>query len=141
MKRKAIKKHKSSKGLLVRGYLENVSSGLFEVIEDKISELLKRQSGIYVLYKNNTIYYIGLAKGLRGRIRGHLEDRHKNKWNRFSLYIIKKTNYLKDLESLLLRLVKPKGNKIKGCFKKQGNLNPTVKKALSAVQRVLDKAS
>ena len=70
------RKHESLRGLLVKGYLEKVSSKLFELIKDKLNELLKGQSGIYVLYKNNTIYYIGLAKNLRGRNR--VETLHKS---------------------------------------------------------------
>jgi predicted GIY-YIG superfamily endonuclease len=133
-------KHKSLRGLLVKGYLEKVSSKLFELIEDKLSELLKKQSGIYVLYKNNSIYYIGLAKSLRSRLKGHLEDRHKNKWNKFSLYIVKRIRYLRDIESLMLQLVRPKGNKIIGRFEKHGNLKPKIKKELNDLQRALNKA-
>lgn len=140
MKRIKSRKRKSVRGLLVKGYLEKVSSKLFQLIGDKLNELLKGQSGIYVLYKNNTIYYIGLAKSLRGRLKGHLEDRHKNRWNRFSLYIVKRIKYLRDVESLMLRLVRPKGNKLIGHFERQGNLKPKIKKELDELQRALRKA-
>jgi len=138
--KKKAKKHESLRGLLVKGYLEKVSSKLFELIGDKLNELLKGQSGIYVLYKNNTIYYIGLAKNLRGRLRGHLEDRHHNKWNRFSLYAIKRIKYLKDIESLMLRLARPKGNRVIGNFEKRNNLEPKIKRELDELQRALNKA-
>jgi len=84
----------------------------------------KRGQGIYALYNNSRIYYIGLSKrSIRGRLRRHaLKDRHKGKWNTFSFYQIGKTKYIKDIESLILRIIKPEGNNVAGRFKKKYNL-------------------
>lgn len=88
----------------------------------------KRGRGIYVLYKGNRIYYIGLSKSsLRSRLRKHAtKDRHKGKWDRFSFYQIGKTKYIKDIESLFLRVCRPPGNKVLGKFKKRYNLERRV---------------
>lgn len=84
----------------------------------------EKGTGIYVLYKDDEVYYIGLSKrSLRSRLTGHaMRDSHKGKWNNFSYFQISKTRYIKDVESLLLRIVHPKGNKVKGTFKRKYNL-------------------
>ena len=96
----------------------------------------QRGRGIYVLYKGPEIYYIGLSKrSLRGRLRKHaLRDRHKGKWDKFSFYQIGRAKYIKDVESILLRIIRPKGNRIVGRFKSRYNLNlKDRKKAKAAV--------
>ena len=71
--------------------------------------------GIYVLYDNHGLYYVGLTNNsLRYRIRRHTKDRHKKKWNRFSWYNIPNLKYTKDIETALLRITHPKGNRVKG---------------------------
>ncbi|MFI5200773.1 MAG: hypothetical protein ACHQNE_00115 [Candidatus Kapaibacterium sp.] len=45
----------------------------------------------------------------------HLKDRHRGEWDRFSVYLtVGGDTHIKELESLALRIVKPKGNKVKG---------------------------
>lgn len=76
------------------------------------------------------MYYIGLSKrSLRGRLRSHAQrDRHKGKWDSFSFYRIDKTRYIKDVESLLLRILKPKGNRVAGKFGRKYNLAKIIAK-------------
>lgn len=85
----------------------------------------QRGRGIYVLYKGRKIYYVGLSKrSLRSRLRKHAtRDRHKGKWDNFSFYQIGKTKYIKDIETLFLRICDPPGNRIKGRFKSKYSLN------------------
>lgn len=123
------KKRKSLRGMLIKGALERVPSSAFEIFRPEIETIARDASGIYALYKNNKPYYIGLAKNLNGRILSHLErDRHVGKWDKFSIYIIKRVKYLKDLETLLLRVSKPKGNKLKGGIPKNYRLNRKLQK-------------
>lgn len=84
----------------------------------------QRGSGIYVLYDKDEVYYVGLSKtSLKGRLRKHaLRDRHKGNWDNFSFYQITRQQYIKDIETLLLRVYKPLGNKVGGKFKKKYNL-------------------
>jgi len=71
--------------------------------------------GIYALYDNFGLYYVGLTTfSLHSRIRVHTRDRHRKKWNRFSWYQIPNLKYVKDVETALLRILHPKGNKVKG---------------------------
>ena len=60
------------------------------VFEEKLTELLRGHSGIYVLYKEDIVYYVGLARSLHGRVRWHLRDRHAGKWNNFKVFLIQR---------------------------------------------------
>jgi len=111
------KKRRRARGLVV-GHLERVSGDVFVNRSDAITELAGNRPGIYALYKNNVLYYVGLARKLRlkGRVKSHLRDRHAGKWNAFSMYFVRSERYLKDLESLAIRIAYPKGNKARGKF-------------------------
>ncbi len=116
------KKKITDRGKLVKKFWENKPS------TEHRDALRKRDRGrgIYVLYKKDgQVYYVGLSKSsLRGRIRSHAtRDRHKGKWDTFSFYQIGKTRYIKDIESLLLRIIHPVGNKVKGKFQKRYDLS------------------
>ena len=65
---------------------------------------------------------VGLATNLRNRLDHHLRDRHADSWDRFSVYITIGDHHLRELESLILRTVKPAGNKQKGKFAKSEDL-------------------
>ena len=112
------KKHEQ----LVCQYLENISSLAFERYQKVLTGFMRNRHGIYALYKNNKLYYVGLANNLRGRLRAHLRDRHSQKWDHFSVYLILSNKHLKELESLILRIVQPKANRQKGKFFKSENL-------------------
>ena len=72
------------------------------------------------MYDNHGLYYVGLTDfSLRGRIQKHTQDRHKDKWERFSWYQIPKLTLTKDIETILLSIIDPKGNRVKGKFKKK----------------------
>jgi len=53
------------------------------------------------------------------------------KWTHFSAYLIRKTNHIDEIETLLLRIADPKGNKVKGKLKGSRNLRPKLKVLLS----------
>lgn len=95
---------------LVRGHLERISSRAFDAYREVIPKFIGRSHGVYALYKDDRLYYVGLASNLRGRIKGHLKDRHAERWNRFSLYLVGKSDHLKELESLVLHIASPRGN-------------------------------
>jgi hypothetical protein len=108
------KKAKRRSRAIVRGYLERINSLVFESYRNQITELIGGNHGVYALYNRDKLYYVGLATDLKGRIRHHLKDRHRGKWDRFSLYIIRKEDHIKEVESLLMRIAKPPGNKVLG---------------------------
>jgi hypothetical protein len=120
---------------IVTGYLEKVNAEVFDSYQKEITDMTKGEQGIYALYRKNKLYYVGLATNLRNRIKHHLKDRHKDHWTHFSLYIIRKVDHIKELESLLLRIAYPVGNSIKGKLKTSTNLMPTLLNQVKEKQR------
>jgi hypothetical protein len=107
---------------LVGGYLEQISVKAFERYQREITDLVRVQHGVYALYKNDRLYYVGLAVNLRRRINQHLRDKHAGRWNRFSLYLVRKVDHIREIESLLLRISPPAGNKKGGRLRRAANL-------------------
>lgn len=107
---------------LVCQHLENISSNALEKYQDVVRSYVRGRTGIYALYRRNKLYYVGLASNLSNRLKHHLRDRHKGIWDRFSVYLTIGDSHLKELESLILRTVKPRGNTQTGKFIKSENL-------------------
>ena len=111
----STKKRKSNKGILLKGILEKVPKESFDVLRKELKDILSGNSGIYALYKKDRVVYVGLATDLYWRNFHHLtRDRLVGKWDSFSIFIIQRVRYLKDLETLVLRISKPKYNKATG---------------------------
>jgi hypothetical protein len=111
----------AKRGSLVSQHLELVSGALFESHHAILRRFAKGQPGVYALYKAREgkeprLYYVGLASDLTGRLKQHLKDRHRKRWNRFSLYLVRATHHIKELEALLLRIAYPIGNTQRGRF-------------------------
>ena len=120
---------------IVEGYLEKVNSKIFDGYQKQITEMVRGNFGVYALYKRNKLYYIGLATNFKRRIKHHLRDRHQGKWNLFSLYIIRKADHIKEIESLLLRIAYPTGNFIRGKLPRSKNLLPDLRRQVKREQQ------
>jgi hypothetical protein len=107
---------------LVCQHLENVSRDLLEEHQDIVRGYVHHRQGVYALYRRGKLYYVGLASNLRARLGHHLKDRHQDSWDRFSVYLTIGDGHLRELEALLLRIVKPTGNKQKGRFARSEDL-------------------
>ena len=107
---------------LVCQHLENVSRKMLEQYQHVIKRFVRGRSGVYALYRRGKLYYVGLASSLLGRLKIHLRDRHGATWDRFSVYLTIGPDYMKEIESVLLRISGPPGNKVKGKFIKSENL-------------------
>ncbi len=128
---KLKKKLRKSKPI-VEAYLERIGQKVFKDFSSVITGLIRGNQGIYALYKKDKLYYIGLASNLKNRIKHHLNDKHKNYWTHFSLYIISKQEHIKEFESVILRVAYPKGNTVKGKLSRAKNLRPSLKRRLKA---------
>jgi hypothetical protein len=106
-------KRRSRRRLLV-GFLEDVSGNVLADDPKIIKGMLRRRTGVYALYRRETLYYVGLASNLIWRLRTHLKDRHKGLWDRFNIYLTRSDEHMRELESLVLRIVRPKGNRVSG---------------------------
>jgi hypothetical protein len=95
-------------------HLENISREALEQYQDIIRNYVRRRQGVYALYRRGKLYYVGLATNLRSRLKVHLKDRHGTSWDRFSVYLTIGDSHLRELEALILRVVRPKGNKQTG---------------------------
>jgi hypothetical protein len=106
---------KAPKSGLFTEYLEKISGKLLEdEYRQVITRMIKGHAGVYALYKGDRLYYVGLATNLMGRVKQHLKDRHAKRWDKFSVYLASTGDHIKPLESLLLRIALPAGNRVKG---------------------------
>lgn len=123
-------KRRSDKGALIKGMSQplpiellgepSFKSGLYEIMRD--------YAGVYALYKRNSLYYVGLATNLYWRLLGHTKNKHKGKWNRFAIFRIGRVRYLKDIETLLLRVATPPGNAVSGHLHRDADLTRVLRK-------------
>jgi hypothetical protein len=111
---------------LVRQHLEKVSWKILDEYPEVVKDLIRKRFGVYALYKGDKLYYVGLATNLMGRLKQHLKDRHHGAWDRFSVYLTLNNEHIKELESLLLRIVAPPGNKVGGKLVSSQSLTPTL---------------
>lgn len=112
--RRRINKIKHTRTHLVAEHLEGLSRKVLEKYRPIIRDYVKGKNGIYALYRGKEIYYVGLASNLRNRLHHHLNDRHASSWDTFNVYLTKSDRHLRELESLLLRVIGPKGNRRPG---------------------------
>jgi len=129
-----VAKKKRIARAIIRGHLEKVGSGIFEKYQEAITSLITGKQGVYALYRRQKLYYIGLASNLKGRIRHHLKDKHKGKWDWFSLYIIQKEDHIREVEALLVRIAEPEGNRQKGKLKRSSNLRNMLYREIKQIQ-------
>lgn len=115
---------------LVCQHLENISGDVLEEYQDIIREYVSRRQGVYALYLDDELYYVGLASDLSPRLKAHLGDKHGGQWNRFSVYLTIGDKHLRELEALILRVVKPmpEGNSKIGNFARSEDLRARLAK-------------
>lgn len=124
----------ANRSQLVCQQLENVSSDVLATYGAIIKHYIRGRNGVYALYKGEKLYYVGLATNLRKRLKQHLRDRHKGLWDRFSVYLTIGDQHIKEMESLLLRIVKPPGNKQAGKFARCETLNKRLARDIKTQQ-------
>jgi hypothetical protein len=121
---------------LVCEHMENISRRALERYQDIVRHYVRSRQGVYALYRKNKLYYVGLASNLRSRLHHHLRDRHGQSWDRFSVYLTIGDSHLRELESLILRVVKPTGNKQKGRFARSVDIRRRFAKDIRARHRI-----
>lgn len=107
---------------LVSQYLEGLSREALAEYQQFFRNQARRRNGVYALYHRKKLYYVGLARDLRGRLKQHLKDQHGESWDRFSMYLTVGDDHIRELESLVLRIVRPSGNRQIGKFARAQNL-------------------
>jgi len=134
-------RRKSTKGALIKGVSQPLPRELLlePTFREELRGLMRGYSGLYVLYRRKTLYYIGLARDLFWRLHTHTKDRHKHKWDRFAIYRIARVRYLKDIESLLLRVANPPGNAVAGKFHRDADVTNVLRKIQRKQTRTLNR--
>ena len=115
-RKKSRKKSRGTNGI-VQGYFERMDGGVLGDYATTVKSVIHGHAGVYALYKGDRLYYVGLARNLMGRVKAHLKDRHARKWDKFSVYLTVDNDLIRPLEALVLRIVNPEGNRVKGKLK------------------------
>src|SRR5260370_34800307 len=114
---------------LVKKHLTEISRALLEgESKARFAEFLKdhEKHGLYALYKKNgELYYVGRASNLLSRLSSHRRDLHGQKWGKLAIDITDEKQTLPEVESLLIAVSKPKGNRNHGRMK--GDLKRALK--------------
>lgn len=124
-KAKRPKASKGTKGKLLKGMSRKLPISIFEHAAFKrgLRDIMKGYSGIYALYDGNKLYRVGLTSDLLSRVKTYFKPPHKGKWDRFAIFRIGKAAYLKDIETVILGITDPPGNKVKGRVPKDADIN------------------
>jgi hypothetical protein len=120
---------------LVTQYLENIHRQALEEHPELLRDFISNRNGIYALFNKGELYYAGLASSLRGRLKHHLKDRHRDSWDSFSVYLTIGDKHMRELESLLIRVVRPPGNRQIGRFSGADNLETKFERLLDDQHR------
>jgi len=120
---------------LVINRLEKVSKDLFRRYYELITELVSTSPGVYALYDSDELYYVGKSRDLRKRVKQHLRDRHLKSWTHFSFYLIRRVEHIHEIESLLVRISSPKGNRVVPKGKHRGPLLGQLKRLIRQRQK------
>ncbi len=134
-------RRRPTKGALIKGVSQVLPRELLgePTFREELRGLMRGYSGLYVLYKRKSLYYVGLAKDLFWRLHSHTRDRHKRHWDRFAIYRIARVRYLKDIESLLLRIANPPGNSVGGNFHRDADVTKVLRKIQRQQTRTLNR--
>jgi hypothetical protein len=136
-KRKPMKR--SHKGALIKGMSKPLPIDLLKEASFKegLDEIMRGYAGVYALYSKGKLYYVGLASNLYWRIRGHTRNRHRGKWDSFAIFRIGRVRYLKDIETLLLRVASPPGNSVSGHLHRDADLTRVLRRVQAEQMRRL----
>jgi hypothetical protein len=118
---------------ILEEHLERISARVMEDYRDVLRDMIRGRSGVYALYDAEELYYVGLASNMMGRLKNHVRDRHKGLWDRFSVYLTARPEqaHIRELEALLLRIIRPKGNRVGGRLRAAKNLYPALQRAMT----------
>lgn len=125
------KARRKSDRRLVLNHLEHVSWRVLQESPESVNQLIRRKPGVYALFRRDKLYYVGLATNLMGRLKSHLKDRHHGSWDRFSVYLTVHDDHIKEMESLILRIASPVGNKQSGKFAASMNMMGELNRLMS----------
>ena len=110
--------------------LERISKKIFQKYERTISSYIKKRHGVYALYDDKELYYVGRASDLEMRVKNHCKSESSSLWTHFSIYFTKKESYVKDIELIVISIAQPIGNKQRPKLKQQTKLKRLLKESI-----------
>jgi hypothetical protein len=130
--------NKIKRGSLIHYALDGIKRESFEVIKRELASLLKHRAGVYALYQNDKLVRVGLGTNIYWRLKGHAQSK-KLVWNTASLFVIGADNlkYLRDLETAIVRIAKPKYNNQQGRVRDEHFLERLLKKSVETKRKKL----
>ena len=128
-------KKSSNRSMILTQKLESISRKIFEEHKKIIIKFIGNKPGVYALYDEKELYYVGRAIDLAERVKYHLKDQHSALWTHFSVYFTKKVQYANDIEAVIISIAQPKGNKVKPKIGKETKLKGLISKAIQEKQR------
>ena len=104
---------KTAKTKMIKAYIRMWPREAYNLKEgnkhlESVRKELRQKPGVYILYQNGQPYYIGQAKNLWYRIRNHAINqnaKHYHLWTYFSAFILTDTDYMNELEGLIIATV------------------------------------
>jgi len=129
---------KIKRGSLIQYALDGITRESFDVIKMELANVLKHRAGVYALYQNNKLVRVGLGTNIYWRLKGHAKSKNL-RWNNASLFIIGDRNlkYLRDLETAIVRIAKPKYNDQKGRVRDEHYLERLLRKRVRGKRKKL----
>ncbi len=110
--------------------LEGISKKIFERYKKTIIQYIGNKPGIYALYDEKELYYVGRASDLAKRI-----DQHSALWTHFSVYFTKKMQYANDIEVFIISIAQPQGNRANPKLGTEKKLKDILRKAIKESHR------
>ena len=123
-------KKRTDRSMILTQKLEGISKKIFERYQKVIIQYIGNKPGVYALYDEKELYYVGRAIDLAKRVKYHLKDQHSALWTHFSVYFTKKAQYANDIEAVIIAIADPKGNKVKPKLGKEMKLKTLIRKAI-----------
>jgi hypothetical protein len=130
--------HKIKRGSFIEYSLNGINRKSFDILKKELKSVLKKRMGIYALYKGDKVVRVGLGTEIYYRVKGHSENKNLD-WDNASLFLIRKEyiGLLRDLETAVVRIAKPKYNKQKGRIGDEHFLERILKKSVNQKQKKL----
>jgi len=130
--RRRRRRRKSYKGALIKGMTRRLPIQLLGDLsfQEGLEKIMRGYAGVYALCRGKRLYYVGLATNLYNRLRWHTKNKHKNKWDQFAIFRVRRVHYLKDMETLLLQVAVPPGNSLSGHLHRDADLTRVLRGVL-----------
>ncbi len=131
-------RHRTTKGRIVLHSLDNIKRTSFVIIRKELRSVLRKYSGIYALYKGSKLVYVGKADNLYGRLQDHVRSKRKD-WDTARLFTVNEKGYLRDLETVVNRIARPKYSIQRGRVKEEHTLQRVLRKRVKEYENKLKK--